>query len=559
MLDREIFKALQDAVGERWVSEDPGILETYRCVPPQSSAHYGPYDQRTPTPQAVVIPGTVEEVQAVIRICNKYGIVFKASSTFWSAHGYIGSDYGIQIDMRRFNEFKIDPKNMIFTCGSQINHATAQAEAMKYGLTYNIPGVGCSSSIVASTAGWAGAGPNTCYAGGNYQNLLCAEWVLPDGEILYTGSAGAGLDWFTDEGIGPGTRGIIRSGHGMKGEMGICTRMSFKLAPWPGPKTMQTVGTVPVYRAQMPDNIKFYALCFDNWDDWVNATDRLNSNEVLWMGHRQFGMFGRDLKAAMLEILTDTDRQLADIPVLLADPKVQATTKSLKIEMYVIIAGMNKEDLAWKEAAIDEVLETYHGWKDERLNEKEMNEFMMTYFIRLGRKNLNYVYCGAYEGSFGLCMNNVYDSVKICEEAFTLKKYWEDNDTFFAQVGGDSAMGSITGSGGDNGAMAWEFFCHFDSHDHEEIPKVTNFMDNVSKKFQNSHGIGYDFCNSTEGFRRPDGFSWTQDQMNEMWGSRPNPAPYTYQWKMREAFNPNHLNGSYYATVDPEYLHNKKK
>ena len=120
-------------------------------------------------------------------------------------------------------------------------------------------------------------------------------------------------------------------------------------------------------------------------------------------------------------------------------------------------------------------------------------------------------------------------------------------------------MGSITGSGGDNGAMAWEFFCHFDSHDHAEIPKVTNFMDNVSKKFQNSHGIGYDFCNSTEGFRRPDGFSWTQDQMNEMWGSRPNPAPYTYQWKMREAFNPNHLNGSYYATVDPEYLQNKKK
>ena len=106
---------------------------------------------------------------------------------------------------------------------------------------------------------------------------------------------------------------------------------------------------------------------------------------------------------------------------------------------------------------------------------------------------------------------------------------------------------------------SWEFFCHFDSHDHAEIPKVTNFMDNVSKKFQNSHGIGYDFCNSTEGFRRPDGFSWTQDQMNEMWGSRPNPAPYTYQWKMREAFNPNHLNGSYYATVDPEYLQNKTK
>ncbi len=559
MLDRDLFKALQDAVGERWVSEDPGICETYRCIAPQSSAHYGPYDQRTPMPQAVVIPGTVEEVQAVVRLLNKYKVKFKASTTFWSAHGYIGDDNAIQIDMRRFNDFSIDPKNMIITCGSQINHATAQAEAMKYGLTYNIPGVGCSSSIVASTAGWAGAGPNTVFAGGNYQNLLCAEWVLPNGDILYTGSAGAGLGWFSDEGIGPATRGIIRSGHGMKGEMGICTKMSFKLAPWPGPTDLRTIGDAPAYLAQMPKNIRCYALCFSNWDDWVNATDRLNSNEVLWSGHRQFGMFGRDVKAAMLEIITHPDMQLADLPELMADPKVQATNESLKIEMYVIIAGMNEDDLAWKEAAIDEVLETYHGWKDARCLEPEMEQYLLTYFIRVGHKNLNYVFCGAYEGSFGLCMNNVYDSVKICEDAFALKKYWEDNDNFFAQVGGDSAMGSITGSGGDNGAMAWEVFCHYDAHAHELIPKVTNFMDNVSKKFQNDHNIGYDFCNSTEGFRRPDGYSWTQEQQNDMWGSRPNTAPYAYQWKMREAFNPNHLSGSYYATVDPEYLKNRKQ
>ncbi len=205
------------------------------------------------------------------------------------------------------------------------------------------------------------------------------------------------------------------------------------------------------------------------------------------------------------------------------------------------------------------MLETYHGWKDARCLEPEMEQYLLTYFIRVGHKNLNYVFCGAYEGSFGLCMNNVYDSVKICEDAFALKKYWEDNDNFFAQVGGDSAMGSITGSGGDNGAMAWEVFCHYDAHAHELIPKVTNFMDNVSKKFQNDHNIGYDFCNSTEGFRRPDGYSWTQEQQNDMWGSRPNTAPYAYQWKMREAFNPNHLSGSYYATVDPEYLKNRKQ
>jgi len=53
-LAREIYRALEDVVGERNISEDRGILETYRCITSQSQAHYGPYDEKTPLPQAVV-------------------------------------------------------------------------------------------------------------------------------------------------------------------------------------------------------------------------------------------------------------------------------------------------------------------------------------------------------------------------------------------------------------------------------------------------------------------------------------------------------------------------
>ena len=148
-LDRAIYKAFEQVVGKRNISEDPGVLETYRCIAAQSSAHYGPYDHKTPTPQAVVMPGSTKEVQGCIRLCNKYGIHFKASTTFWSAHGYIDDDYSIQFDMHRMKNFSIDAKNMTMTVEPYVIAGTAQAEAMRYGLTCNIPGVGCSSSVLA--------------------------------------------------------------------------------------------------------------------------------------------------------------------------------------------------------------------------------------------------------------------------------------------------------------------------------------------------------------------------------------------------------------------------
>jgi hypothetical protein len=119
-------------------------------------------------------------------------------------------------------------------------------------------------------------------------------------------------------------------------------------------------------------------------------------------------------------------------------------------------------------------------------------------------------------------------------------------------------MGGISGNGGDNGGIAWEFFCHFDASDHESTPKVADFMDNVSKKFQNDHNIAYDFCNTMEPCRKPDGYCYSQEEQNQMYSQKPSTAPYIYQWKVQEAFNPNRLRSSYYPTVDPEYLGKNK-
>ena len=552
-LEREIYKAFESVVGKNNISDDPGILETYRCAAAQSSAHYGPYDHRTPMPQAVIMPGSTKEVQGVILLCNKYKIKYKASTTFWSAHGYVGSEYSVQLDMRRMKAFEIDAKNMIMTVEPYVIAATAHAEAIKHNLVCNIPGVGSSSSVLANTSGWGGPGPSTIYAGTAAENFLCAEWVLPNGDIVYSGSAGAGAGWFCGEGPGPSVRAMFRGGSGTMGEMGVCTRISFKLSPWAGPAELVSEGAAPAYRVKLPDNFKAYALCFPDWDNWAQAMMALANAEIIFTGHRQFSMFGRDIKAAMIEILNDPDKQLCDLPALMEDPGVMATNESLMRETYVVIMGMTPEDMAWKEAAIDKILEMYSGWKDKRCQDPEIMEWLLMYFVRMGHKNLNYTLCGSYEGHFGLLGSNLLYSASICEEASMLKKEWEQKGDFIAAVGGDSTMGGLTSIGGGGGPMLWEYFAHFDAHDKDSINQTREYISNVSQGFQTSKGLGPDFCRMASNFRREDGYSYTQEEHNAVFAKAAHPEPQLFQWKLREAFNPNHLGSSYYETLDPEY------
>ena len=555
-LSKEIYAAFEAVVGKNNISQDPGVLQTYRCRAPQSSAHYGPYDHTTPTPQAVVLPGSTKEVQGVVRLCNKYKIKFKCSTTFWSAHGYIGSDYAIQIDMRRMNGVEIDEKNMVAIIGPYAIAATVQAEAMKHGLTCNIPGVGCSSAIIANTASWGGPGPSSVFTGNAYENLMCMEYVCSSGEILETGSLGYGAGWTCGEGAGPSLKAIIRGGQGTRGELGICTKMSIKLSPWPGHATLETVGTIPAYRASNMENFRAYCIDCPSWEAWGKCVMKINDNNLLYLGHRQFSMFGNEVKAAMLEIITDPEKQMADLPALMADPVVSKNNENMAREFHIIIAGFSEKDLAWKEAALDEILKEFGCWKDEWFLEPEHEAYLKSYLMRLGHKNLNYVMVGGYEGCFGMDAANQPHTCQLIEEAFTIHKQAQVEGTYAAAVGGDTAMGSLGGHGGGGGPMGWEFFSHFDPHDPESIKGTAEYHDRGPLPFMKKHGLGVEMGHSNANCRKPDGYAFTQEEHNAKLAALPGTNPFIYQWYVREYMNPNHLGDSYYETCDPEAVKN---
>jgi len=553
---REVYKALEDIVGKENISENIGVCETYRCVPSQSSAHYGPTKNWTPRPQAVILPKTAEEVQNIVKVCNKYGVEFKASTTFWSTMGYIGGDYALQIDMRRMKSIKIDAKNMCAIVEPFAIAATVQAEAMKVGLNLNIPGVGCSSSTLANFSTWVAFGPNSISMGYGNENVLGMEWVLPTGEILRTGSLASDDGWFCGEGPGPSLRGLFRGSFGAAGSAGVCTKIAVRLHPWPGPADFPTYGLAPAYKADFGPRIKCYTLCFPDWKSWARSIQYFYESDIAYSGHRQFNMFGRNLKGAMIEIISNHERQLSDLEELLNDPYIKEQTEKMRHDYQVIIAGFSDADLEYKEKAIDYILEQTGGWKSEMMLQKDKHDYALLYLTRLGHKNLNYVYCGAYEGVLGLT-GNVWRAIEVADEAIALKRKWELEHTSIAASGGDSAMGCLSGLGG-GGTTGWEFFTNFDSYEQDSVDGTCAFVE-TTQALMNKYGFGPDFCRWNSDVRKMNGYNYTQEEQNEMFKKAAQPWVFIYQYKIRELINPKNLCGSYVRTLDPKVLEEQQQ
>ena len=59
------------------------------------------------------MPASVEEIQAIVRVCNRYKIKFKAHGTGFGPTGLIGEEGFLSIDLRRMNRIlEIDERNM---------------------------------------------------------------------------------------------------------------------------------------------------------------------------------------------------------------------------------------------------------------------------------------------------------------------------------------------------------------------------------------------------------------------------------------------------------------
>ena len=276
-LPEEAYFDLETAVGPENISQEPAVLDSYCChatnagIPRQGLGA----DIWWKRADAIVLPGSTEEVQQVVNICNHYGIKFKAHSTGQLPVAFAQSKTNaITIDLRRMDRIiEINKEFMYALIEPYVTQAELFIETIKHRLCPNMIDAGASISPLASVTSVFGMGDSSITRFMNERNALAVEWVLPTGEILRLGTPNTpNAGWFSGDGPGPSLRGTMRGGLGLLGSRGIFTKVAMKLYPWHGPKKLETGGRAPWWEVK---EWPLSELVIFKWDDYKNEADGL--------------------------------------------------------------------------------------------------------------------------------------------------------------------------------------------------------------------------------------------------------------------------------------------
>ncbi len=176
-------------------------------------------------PDVVVLPGTREEVIAVIRLLATLGIPFvpRGAGTGLSG-GALAQDGAVLIVLTRLNRIlKLDPANRSALVEPGVVNARLSAATRPHGLHYAPDPSSQSACTIGGNVAENAGGPHCLKYGVTANHILALEVVLATGETVVLGSPG-GEPW------GPDLVGLFV---GSEGNFGVATRISVRLTPLP--------------------------------------------------------------------------------------------------------------------------------------------------------------------------------------------------------------------------------------------------------------------------------------------------------------------------------------
>ena len=355
---------LRSIVGPRGFSDDPAVIAGYSWVTSTGGAPSMKqlYDIR---PEAILLPTSTEEVQAIVRACQRHGVKFRAHSTGTGSFSTVTQEGVISLDLRRMDKIiEVDQRNQMAIIEPYVTAAQLQAEAMKVGLTSHVIGAGWTHSPLASATSGGGIGITGNHTGYNARNLMAWEWVTPEGEIIRSGSAGAGAGWFAGEGPGPGFRGMIRGQAGAFGSLGVFTRIGYKLHPWAGPAVLDHQGQHPQYGVPLSETLRLYQVAWPDWNGPRDAAYDLMASEaatfILRIPPDQYGWMLSPTNRDYYEKVMDgslpefarTENRISWTLVAVSDSVAEAEWRDRTIRSIVERTGGRLLDLAPADAQV---------------------------------------------------------------------------------------------------------------------------------------------------------------------------------------------------------------
>ncbi len=240
-LPREVYNALKNVVGEQWIYEQRSVVETYSKLSIEGGSFVKKHEKDPYVlPACVVLPVSTQEIQTIVKICNRYQIPFIPFTNGQVFCNPTSKQPTLIIHLSRMNKvIRIDVENMSATLEPYVDYGQLQSEAMKRGLWNGGSPLATSLCKLASQFAFAGLWQTDLKYGLFSRNIVSVKMVLPDGEILSTGSRcipKAGDFW--EYGPGPDLMGLQRAGVGTNG---IVTEITVKLHPWVGDEAFPEV------------------------------------------------------------------------------------------------------------------------------------------------------------------------------------------------------------------------------------------------------------------------------------------------------------------------------
>jgi glycolate oxidase len=346
-LKKEIYQEFESVVGPENICDDPAIMPAY-------------YNTEF---AAIILPGNTKEVQAVVKLCNKHKLIFRAICTGWS--GMFPKNI-ILLDMRRMNHIiEINEKNMYAVVEPYVISSQLQAELFKRGLNFCIKGAGSNCSAMLR-----GHGHMDQTTSGDDRNHLAIEWVTPEGEIVRSGALGSADDWFCGDGPGPSLRSILTSAVPPGVTPGVFTKASIKLYHWPGPLEFPVIGHSPKYvLSEIPANMMARYYSFPSVEKMWQAEIALGEGEICYelMG------FNAAMVAANITTCNEEDEAMFNR----LNSAVQGPG------FFVIIAGNSPADFTYKKKVLEKIVEEAGGKSLTDLENQELEGIIMAQCIRI--------------------------------------------------------------------------------------------------------------------------------------------------------------------------------
>jgi glycolate oxidase len=344
VIKKDQYSAFEGVVGKENISDDPVILYPYSW----RSGLYAGADKFTPRFEAAILPQSTEEVQAIVKLCNRFGLQFKASSTGWGPYNDASGPGVIKIDLRRMDRIlEISEKNMYAVVEPHVIGAQLQAELMKRGLNCNQCGAGtnCSALPIAAHQGIGHLSQSGSYG---ERNQLALEWVTPEGEIVRLGSLGSSNQWFCGDGPGPSLRGVVRGNVVPLGGLGIYTKAATKIYHWPGPPSFPVEGISPHYAPScIPENFSIGFYSFPSMDMLDEAQRRIGESEIA------LELMGFNAAMASANIATSNEEDLKlfrEFSQYVQGPCIM-----------IIIAGNSTTDFEYRTKVLKQIVEETGG------------------------------------------------------------------------------------------------------------------------------------------------------------------------------------------------------